>query len=236
MRGARGSSFSRSTASVVCSDSASAGLMRWRGKASNTRGSPTVENTRFLCPMAPSEPSRSMASSTFSRLCAGSPMPMNTTFFTARMRRASTTCATISALPSWRIKPSRPVMQNTQPTAQPSCVDTHSPPRGSSTLSTVCPSASATSSRDAPSSPGCSDFSVARPSSIGVIDGSALRTASGKKCSAGRGPPSSGSRCVQARNRRASWQGLAPRSRNCWRRVSIRMRGRQTEENQRGRL
>ena len=31
-------------------------------------------------------------------------------------------------------------MQNTQPTAQPTCVDTHRPSRGSSTLSTVWPS------------------------------------------------------------------------------------------------
>ena len=57
-------------------------------------------------------------------------MPMNATLRTGRRARASTTCATISALPSWRRSPSRPVMQNPQPTAQPTCVDTHTPSRG----------------------------------------------------------------------------------------------------------
>ena len=64
-------------------------------------------------------------------------MPMNTTLRTARSRRASATCATISAPPSWRSRPSRPVVQKVQPTAQPIWLDTHSPPRGSSTLSTA---------------------------------------------------------------------------------------------------
>ena len=41
-------------ASVVCSDSASAGFTRPSGSRSNTRRSPTVENTRFLWPMPPS--------------------------------------------------------------------------------------------------------------------------------------------------------------------------------------
>ena len=48
-RGARGSRRARRSGLVVCSDSASAGLTRPRGRRSNTRGSPTVENTRFLC-------------------------------------------------------------------------------------------------------------------------------------------------------------------------------------------
>ena len=81
-------------------------------------------------------------------------MPMKTTRFTVRRARASTTWATISALASWRSRPSRPVMQKTQPTAQPTWVDTHSPSRGSSTLSTVWPSASSTSRRSEPSAPG----------------------------------------------------------------------------------
>jgi hypothetical protein len=97
--------------------------------------------------MLPSVPSSSMASSTASRLCAGSPMPMNTTLLTRRRRRASATWATISPLSSWRSRPSLPVMQNTQPTAQPTWVDTHRPSRGSSTLSTAWPSASSTSRR-----------------------------------------------------------------------------------------
>ena len=52
MRGARGSSCARSSAPVECSDSASAGLTRPCGRRSNTRRSPTVEKTRFLCPIA----------------------------------------------------------------------------------------------------------------------------------------------------------------------------------------
>ena len=38
---------------VECSDSASAGFTRPSGSRSNTRRSPTVEKTRFLCPMPP---------------------------------------------------------------------------------------------------------------------------------------------------------------------------------------
>ncbi len=137
MRCALGSNCARNAASVECRDKASAGLTLPRGRRSNTRRSPTVENTRFLWPIAPAVPSSSIASSTLSRLWAGSPMPMNTTFFTGRRARASTTWATISALPSWRSKPSRPVMQKVQPTAQPTWVDTQTPSRGSSTLSTI---------------------------------------------------------------------------------------------------
>jgi hypothetical protein len=58
--------------------------------------------------MLPTVPSRSMASSTLSRLCEGSPMPMKTTFLTARSVRARATWATISALPIWRSRPSLP--------------------------------------------------------------------------------------------------------------------------------
>jgi len=58
-------------------------------------------------------------------------------------------------------------MQNTQPTAQPTWVETHNPSRGSSTLSTVWPSASSTSRRAEPSSLGCSERSRARPCQIG---------------------------------------------------------------------
>ena len=127
-------------------------------------------------------PSTSIASITLSRLCAGSPMPMNTTLPTARRLRASTTCATISALPSWRRSPARPLMQNTQPTAQPTWVDTHRPSLGSSTLSTVCPSASFTSRRAEPSSPGCSDCTRARPCS------SSKKASGCSACTGGAGP------------------------------------------------
>ena len=108
-------------------------------------------------------------------------MPMKTTFFTARMRRASTTWASISMLVTCRIRPLLPVMQKRQPTAQPTCVETQSPSRGSSTLSTICPSANSTSRRE-PSLPACSDRTRARSSSSAVRAGTALRSASGRKC------------------------------------------------------
>ncbi|SST12617.1 Uncharacterised protein [Acinetobacter baumannii] len=184
-----------------------------------------MENTRFLWPMPPSVPSRSMASRTLSRLCAGSPMPMNTTFFTARRRRARTTWATISRLPTWRSRPLRPVMQNTQPTAQPTWVETHSPPRGSSTLSTICRSASSTSRRDEPSLAGCSLCRRAMPSSSAATWGRPWRTPSGRKSSARwRAVQASRARpCSQARTILPQCRGLAPRSARRWWRSWLRM-------------
>ncbi len=69
-----------------------------------------------------------------------------------------------------------------QPTAQPTWVETQSPSRGSSTLSTICPSASSTSRRE-PSLPACSDRTRARPSSSAVRAGTASRSARGRKFS-----------------------------------------------------
>ena len=138
--------------------------------------------------MPPPVPSRSIASSTASRLCAGSPMPMKTTLVTGRRPRASATWATISALPSWRSRPPRPVMQNTQPTAQPTWLDTHRPPRGSSTASTERPSARPTSRRREPSALAWSARSTASARSSASSAGSAVRSESGRK-SSGRLPP-----------------------------------------------
>ncbi len=224
MRGARGRSCARNSASVLCSDSARAGFTAQRGSRSKTRRSPTVENTRFLWPMSPSVPSSSIASSTLSRLCAGSPMPMNATFFTARRLRASATWATISALPSWRSRPSRPVMQKVQPTAQPTWVETQRPPRGSSTLSTAWPSASSSSSRT-PSAPGCALRSRARPRSASARAGKSWRSSRGRKSSARLRPAPSGSARVQLRSTSASCAGLAPEARRRWRRCSMFMGG-----------
>jgi hypothetical protein len=172
--------------------------------------------------MSPSVPSSSIASSTLSRLWAGSPMPMNTTFFTGALLRASATWATISALPSWRSRPSRPVMQKVQPTAQPTWVDTHRPPRGSSTLSTAWPSASSSSSR-VPSSPACSVRRRASACHSSASPGRALRSSSGKKSSGRLRPASSGSARVQLRSTSASCAGLAPTARRRWRRSAIFM-------------
>ena len=220
---ARGSSSRRSPGLLECNDSASAGLTRPRSRRSNTRGSPTVENTRFLWPMLPTVPSNSMASSTLSRLCEGSPMPMKTTFLTARRVRARATCATISALPIWRNRPSLPVMQNTQPTAQPTCEDTHRPSRGSSTLSHVWPSCRPTSRRSEPSEPGWAERSVARPMTSLMSASSPSRTGWGRKSSGRRLPLPCGRAWAHRRSTRCSWMGLAPSARRRWRMSSMRM-------------
>jgi hypothetical protein len=57
-------------------------------------------------------------------------MPMNTTRRTLRARRACTTCAKSSSSVRLRSRPSRPVQQKRQPTAQPTWVETHTPSRG----------------------------------------------------------------------------------------------------------
>ena len=169
--------------------------------------------------MLPTVPSRSMASITASRLCEGSPMPMNTTFFTGLSVRASATCATISALPTCRIKPSRPVMQNTQPTAQPTWLETHRPSRGSSTLSTVWPSCRPTNKRAEPSCPGCCSRKVAKPASVWLSAGKASRTAVGMKLCSGLRPLSCALAWTHKRSTRCSCSALAPKARK-WSRMS----------------
>jgi hypothetical protein len=141
-------------------------------------------------------------------------MPMNTTLVTARSERASATCATISALPTCRNSPSRPVIQKRQPTAQPTWVETHSPPRGSSTDSTVCPSCRATSSRSEPSPAGWRDLNCTSPASACPMPGQACCKALGRKVSIRRRARSTGNACVQLRSRCASCFGPAPRLRS----------------------
>ena len=71
---------------------------------------------------------RAIAASTASRFASGSPMPWNTTPWTRpRGRRARTTrtCSTISHAARLRARPSRPVAQNAQASAQPTCELTH---------------------------------------------------------------------------------------------------------------
>ncbi len=63
-------------------------------------------------------------------LSSGSPMPMNTTLVrrrpsTARRRCQKRTWSTISAVSRSRVKPSSPVAQNGQPTAQPAWLEMH---------------------------------------------------------------------------------------------------------------
>ena len=54
-------------------------------------------------------------------------MPMNTTLDTRRgsaLRRARTTCSTISPVVRWRLNPAWPVAQKPQAMAHPAWVDT----------------------------------------------------------------------------------------------------------------
>ena len=75
--------------------------------------------------------SAATASRTRSRFSSGSPMPMNTMFVSrlpssASDRAAWRTWSRISAVSRSRSKPSSPVAQNGQPTAQPACDEMHS--------------------------------------------------------------------------------------------------------------
>jgi hypothetical protein len=151
--------------------------------------------------------------------------PMKTTLVTGRKVRASATWATISALPNWRSRPPTPVMQNTQPTAQPTWLDTHRPPRGSSTASTERSSTRPTSRRRDPSLLGSSARSVASACSSASSAGSAVRSASGRKSAGRRRPLDCDSPRAHRRSTRSSWIGRAPRARRRWRRASMCMAG-----------
>ena len=75
--------------------------------------------------------SASAAASTASVLSSGSPMPMNTMLVTrcpsaSMWRRQNNAWSTISAASRSRQKPSSPVAQNGQPTAQPAWDEMHS--------------------------------------------------------------------------------------------------------------
>ncbi len=89
------------------------------------------------------------ASSTASRFCIGSPMPMKTTLVSrapcdSDSRPARTTWSTISDAVRLRPGPIAPVAQNLHPSAQPTWLDTHTVRRPSAcairTASTTAPS------------------------------------------------------------------------------------------------
>ena len=71
-------------------------------------------------------------------------------------------------------------MQNVQPTAQPTCVETHTPSPGSSTLSTVLPSSSASRKRTDASAPRCSESTRTSAPKRAVSTGSSRRNAQRK--------------------------------------------------------
>ena len=94
-----------------------AGCTACRGRRSKTRRSPTVEKTRFLWPMPPAVPEGIDGFEHVVGLWAGSPMPADTTRRTARRVRGQNHLGDDLSAPSWRRRPSLPVMQNRQPTA-----------------------------------------------------------------------------------------------------------------------
>jgi hypothetical protein len=104
MRGARGSSCARKSAAWCAATSASAGLTRRAATLEHARVAHGGEHQVLVADVA-RVPSRSMASSTLSRLCAGSPMPMNTTFFTGRMRAGQGHLGHDLGAATWRSRP-----------------------------------------------------------------------------------------------------------------------------------
>ena len=99
-------------------------------------GSPDVHTViaRASMPKAHGSVSTAIASSTASRFAIGSPIPWNTTPCTRPVwsrARTTRTCSTISHAARLRVSPSRPVAQNAQASAQPTCELTHTVKRPS---------------------------------------------------------------------------------------------------------
>src|SRR5205814_1459015 len=124
------------------------------------------------------------ALSTASQLSSGSPIPMNTTLVGASSgssRITSRTWAAISAALKLRRNPIRPVAQNTQPNAHPTCDEMHSVrrlPSGISTDSTASPSPRSQRYFSVPSAERCRAESASRRS--GNAAASAARSAADK--------------------------------------------------------
>ena len=216
----------RSSGLVVCSDSASAGFTAPRGRRSNTRGSPTVENTRFLWPMSPSVPSSSIASSTLSRLWAGSPMPMKTTFFTGAPARAP-------APPGRRSRRCRAggsgrrgrSCRTRQPTAQPTWRrDAQAVARQQHALDGLAVGQVDQQALGAVVAGMLRSAGAPGRRSSASSAGRAARSAGGRKSSGAGAPLSCGSACDHRRSTRCSWRGRAPSARRRWRIGSRRIR------------
>ena len=118
MRGALGSSSARRSARLVWSDSASAGLTARVGRRSKTRWSPTVENTRFLWPMPPSPPRSWIASIDVVEVVGRLAHAHEYHFLHGTLAPADHLGDDLGAAHLTQ-QAVAPVMQNTQPTAQP---------------------------------------------------------------------------------------------------------------------
>ena len=123
-------SSERSVSSAAWSDSAS----RTGGPSSAIRSMPgihpTVDTPMFECPI-PMSGNRSHAASTLSMFMSGSPMPMNTAWFTASLRRKWSAWSRISDAVRLRPNFMVPVAQNVQVSGQPDWLETHSERRPS---------------------------------------------------------------------------------------------------------
>ncbi len=117
----------RSSSSGACSETA---RWYWRFSSASRRmplGIPTVEmvTRRAPIPSPSGAVAASRAGSKASRFNRGSPMPMATMCeircSAGSRRRKRSICSMISPLVRLRTHPSRPLAQNVQPMAQPTC-------------------------------------------------------------------------------------------------------------------
>ena len=123
-------SSERSASSAAWSDSA----RRMDGPSSAIRSmpgiQPTVDTPMFEWAI-PMSGNRSHAASTLSRFMSGSPIPMNTAWFTASLRRKWSAWSRISEAVRLRPKRMVPVAQKVQVSGHPDWLDTHSERRPS---------------------------------------------------------------------------------------------------------
>ena len=91
---------------------------------------PTVEMPVCECAI-PTSGSRSQAASTASRFMSGSPIPMNTAWFTGSLRRKWSAWSRISEAVRLRPKRIAPVAQKVQVSGQPDWLETQSERRPS---------------------------------------------------------------------------------------------------------
>ena len=223
--GARGNRCARSSALVVCSDSAS-GLDALPGQRLRHARVAHRREHQVLVADAALGAEQIDGFEHVLEIVRRLAHALKTTF-TARMRRASTTWARISMLVTCRIRPLLPVMQKRQPTAQPTWVETQAHRAAAARSSTICPSANSTSRRE-PSLPACSDRTRARPSACRQGTRASRRAA--RRCAA-PAAGSAGSRRVllvqrlalqpdahePGRDARAGHQGGRRWSKSAWR-------------------
>jgi len=122
--------WERSASSGACSENARRSGIPQPVIRSIPGSQPTVDTVVRRWVM-PTSGSLAAAASTLSAFISGSPIPMNTRWFTGSMRRKCRTWSRISE--TVRLRPNRmaPVAQNVHVSGQPDCDDTHTERRPS---------------------------------------------------------------------------------------------------------